>query len=263
MAHALPSKPEPFASVVFTLSTHNPYQIPPQYAGVLPKGELPIHQTVAYFDQALEKFFETAATMPWYKTHAVRDHRRPYRAAITNTSPRMIDSYRVPIIFYHPGRQLPRGKTRPCGATCRHRPQHLGFLGHRGGPSCPSAIRFLIAPTTGWPSVKRQAIFGSRIRIIIWNIAKTRRAGYFVMAKLDTPITDRPEVQSAWKRSSKPRSSGLPTGSRKIVCISSPGQGISLTLPRPASCRGSGACRRNRRARAWPLLVCFSPICKL
>ena len=54
-------------TAVFTLSTHNPYQIPPQYEGVLPKGELPIHQTVAYFDRALEKFFETAATMPWYK----------------------------------------------------------------------------------------------------------------------------------------------------------------------------------------------------
>ena len=43
MARELSRRPQPFASVVFTLSTHNPYQIPPQYQGLLPKGELPIH----------------------------------------------------------------------------------------------------------------------------------------------------------------------------------------------------------------------------
>ena len=97
MARALSQRPEPFASVVFTLSTHNPYQIPPQYEGLLPKGELPIHWTVAYFDRALEKFFTTAATMPWYK-HTLfvitGDHIGPQQTI----SPRMIDSYRVPII---------------------------------------------------------------------------------------------------------------------------------------------------------------------
>ena len=67
MARELARRPQPFASVVFTLSTHNPYKVPTQYQGTFPRGELPIHETVAYFDHALQKFFETAEQMPWYK----------------------------------------------------------------------------------------------------------------------------------------------------------------------------------------------------
>lgn len=107
VARQLNRRPQPFASVIFTLSTHNPYKIPPQYKNVLPHGTLPIHRTVAYFDLALKKFFETAAGMPWYKNTLfviTGDHIGPTE----KIADRMIDNYRVPIVFFHPGRELPR-----------------------------------------------------------------------------------------------------------------------------------------------------------
>src|SRR5262249_40471257 len=50
----LTSYKEPFASVVFTLSSHNPYKIPAQYEGVFRKGELPILESVGYVDYSMK-----------------------------------------------------------------------------------------------------------------------------------------------------------------------------------------------------------------
>lgn len=58
---------QPFFSSVFTLSSHHPYNIPAQYRGKLATGKLPIHQSIAYTDMALKKFFETAASKPWFE----------------------------------------------------------------------------------------------------------------------------------------------------------------------------------------------------
>ena len=80
--------------------------MPPHYEGVFPKGELPIHEIVGYLDHALAKFFETAEKMPWYRNTLfviTGDHIGPPKTV----APRMIDNYRVPIVFFHPGRKLP------------------------------------------------------------------------------------------------------------------------------------------------------------
>jgi phosphoglycerol transferase MdoB-like AlkP superfamily enzyme len=57
---------EPFCASVFTLSSHQPFTIPGKYAGVFPKGTLPIHESVGYTDHALRLFFETAKKQAWY-----------------------------------------------------------------------------------------------------------------------------------------------------------------------------------------------------
>jgi uncharacterized sulfatase len=118
----------PFATVLFTLSTHNPYAIPPQYAGLFPKGDLPIHETVAYFDHALKKFFETAEKMPWYKNTlfvVTGDHIGPAKAV----SPRMIDNYRIPLVFFHPGRPLPKVSPERITQHVDIGPSLLDYLG--------------------------------------------------------------------------------------------------------------------------------------
>jgi phosphoglycerol transferase MdoB-like AlkP superfamily enzyme len=93
---------EPFASVIFTLSSHNPYKIPPQYQGAFPKGEIPILESFGYVDYSLRKFFETAEKMPWYKNTLfiiTGDH----TAAPRTSYRRLIEAYRVPLILFHPG----------------------------------------------------------------------------------------------------------------------------------------------------------------
>jgi uncharacterized sulfatase len=57
-ANQLSTKKGPFFSSVFTLSSHDPYQIPEQYRSIFTANELPIHKAVQYTDHSLRQFFK-------------------------------------------------------------------------------------------------------------------------------------------------------------------------------------------------------------
>ena len=95
---------QPFAAVIYTLSSHHPY--------TLPKGfEIPqeaylwsgFEKTVYYADCALRDFFEEAATKTWYDStlfvitadHANTEHYMPEYSNIWGM-------YSIPIAFYMP-----------------------------------------------------------------------------------------------------------------------------------------------------------------
>jgi phosphoglycerol transferase MdoB-like AlkP superfamily enzyme len=97
---------QPFLASIFTLSSHHPYSIPPQYAGLFRKGNLPIQQAVMYADFSLRKFFKTASKMPWYKNtlfvlsadHTSESWLPQYR--------NRVGEFRIPIVFFKPGSNL-------------------------------------------------------------------------------------------------------------------------------------------------------------
>ncbi|WP_324671194.1 LTA synthase family protein [Hymenobacter sp. GOD-10R] len=103
----LGKQPEPFFSTLFTLSSHEPFTVPAQYQGRFPAGDLPIHATIGYTDNALRKFFAAASRQPWYKhtlfillaDHTSQTSRAGYQNAL--------GSYKTPLLLFHPGRQLP------------------------------------------------------------------------------------------------------------------------------------------------------------
>ena len=106
MARELTQLPEPFFSTVFTLSSHHPFRVPDQYKGQLPKGEIPYHQSIAYTDLALRRFFETASRQPWYQRTLfvlVADHAVPGVLREYKTS---AGAFRVPIILFDPSGEL-------------------------------------------------------------------------------------------------------------------------------------------------------------
>jgi phosphoglycerol transferase MdoB-like AlkP superfamily enzyme len=95
---------EPFMSTLFTVSSHDPFQIPARYKGKFPKGPLPIYETMGYTDNALRKFFDSVKTKPWFKNtlfvitadhSATFAHYPRYQTSVGNFS--------VPILFYAPG----------------------------------------------------------------------------------------------------------------------------------------------------------------
>lgn len=97
---------EPFASALFTLSSHDPYTIPQGYTGRFPKGKLKIHETIGYTDHALRQFFKTAAKQPWYKRtlfiitgdHTQKTSRKGYN--------NKVGMHKVPLILFHPARSF-------------------------------------------------------------------------------------------------------------------------------------------------------------
>lgn len=104
---------QPFFSTIFTISSHNPYIIPEKYKGKFPKGTTKIHESIAYSDYALKRFFETASLQEWYKNTLfviTADHtsseptEKKYK---TN-----VGKFRVPILFFDPSNPSIIGKNQ-------------------------------------------------------------------------------------------------------------------------------------------------------
>jgi len=101
-ANELNTKPEPFFSSVFTISSHHPYTIPKQYKGKFAKGNLPLHETIGYTDYALKQFFKYAQNMPWFKNTLfvfTADHSAQSNSFFYKTR---IGRYAVPFFIYSP-----------------------------------------------------------------------------------------------------------------------------------------------------------------
>ena len=98
---------EPFATSVFTASSHHPFNIPTEYKDVFKEEEgHPILKCVRYTDNALKKFFETAEKQDWYKNTLfviTADHTNAslHEEYLTDAG-----LFRVPIIFYMPSEKI-------------------------------------------------------------------------------------------------------------------------------------------------------------
>ena len=91
---------EPFATTLFSVSSHHPYELPEKYAGKFPEGRIPINKCIRYTDMALQKFFDSARKMPWFKNtlfvitadHAVDSDILEYYTSVNH--------FAIPILFY-------------------------------------------------------------------------------------------------------------------------------------------------------------------
>lgn len=106
-ARQLGRQPQPFFATVFTLTSHDPFQVPAQYRGRFPKGQLPIHQAIGYTDWALRRFFQAASRQPWYRNTLfvlLADHTSQ---SIEPGYQNLLGAYKTPLLLLHPGRPLP------------------------------------------------------------------------------------------------------------------------------------------------------------
>lgn len=93
---------QPFASAVFTLSSHQPYKVPDSYQNQFSGGPIEILKSIQYADYALKKFFEAAEKQPWFSNTLfvlVADHTG---RAYSKNFDHEIGSYQIPILFYSP-----------------------------------------------------------------------------------------------------------------------------------------------------------------
>lgn len=102
-ANTLDTFREPFFSTIFSVSSHHPYKVPPQYKDVFKKGPLPLMECIGYTDMALRKFFEKVSHAPWYK-HTLfvisADHSTvAYDPVYQNPWGHVA----IPILLFHPG----------------------------------------------------------------------------------------------------------------------------------------------------------------
>ena len=123
---------QPFLASVFTLSSHHPFAIPKKYRETFKdEGKYKLHKCIRYTDHALMKFFASAALQPWYKNTIFvicADH-----ASSKTTHEEYkteLGHFRVPIIFFDPSGELPRGCMDGIAQQIDIMPTLLGYLGY-------------------------------------------------------------------------------------------------------------------------------------
>ncbi len=97
--------PQPFASAIFTLTSHHPFNIPEHLNLNLAPGAAPIIQSIKYTDFALKKYFECAKSKKWFNDTLfifVADHTGP--SLDLNAS--FKSKFEIPILFYSPAIKL-------------------------------------------------------------------------------------------------------------------------------------------------------------
>jgi len=105
-ASTLNKTESPFLGVIFSLSSHSPFDVPIQYQNKFPKGTLPIHETLGYADYSLRKFFETAQKMKWFNNTLfiiTADHPSTFYHKEYNSN---MAFFKVPIILYNPNNNI-------------------------------------------------------------------------------------------------------------------------------------------------------------
>jgi phosphoglycerol transferase MdoB-like AlkP superfamily enzyme len=120
---------QPFATTIFSVSSHHPYEVPEKYKGKFPEGRLPINKCIHYTDHSLQKFFELARTMPWFKNtlfvitadHAVDSDIKGYYTSVNH--------FAIPIIFYKPDGSL-KGIDTDLAEQIDILPTILGYLNY-------------------------------------------------------------------------------------------------------------------------------------
>ena len=128
MIDQLDTYKQPFFSGVFTLSSHQPYTIPPGFKDRFPKGKLEIHESIGYLDESLRLFFEKAKTKDWYENTLfiiTADHTQKL------SNPDFLNNlgrYRTPLMFFHPTIDLTRVDNNKVAQQADIMPSVLDFL---------------------------------------------------------------------------------------------------------------------------------------
>lgn len=97
---------KPFVTAVFTLSSHHPYKLPPDYKDSFKNIKKPIHKTVKYVDNCLRDFFKSIENEKWFKNtvfiitadHSAENFTRYYKSSS--------GKYEIPLLVYQPEKPM-------------------------------------------------------------------------------------------------------------------------------------------------------------
>src|SRR5690606_8998342 len=98
---------QPFVSGLFSLSSHHPFRLPPDY---IPSGVVdhPFLESMRYTDYSLKYFFEIAKRQAWYKNtlFVITSDHTSLTSNHSGTYSTSLGKYRIPLIIFKPDSDL-------------------------------------------------------------------------------------------------------------------------------------------------------------
>ena len=104
-AEELKNQSKPIFATLFNISTHGPYMVPEKYSETLPKGVMSSHQSLAYTDLAIQKFFYSIENEDWFNNTVfvfIADH---WAKRTDLEFKNAVGRYRIPFFIYDPQNQ--------------------------------------------------------------------------------------------------------------------------------------------------------------
>jgi len=101
---------QPFLSTIYTITSHSPFKLPKHRDDDFGPEQKPIYRSIRYVDEALQHFFETVATQPWFNNTLfvlVADHVNIITYDEYRTSSEL---FAVPVAFYKPDGSLQKNE---------------------------------------------------------------------------------------------------------------------------------------------------------
>ncbi len=124
--------PQPFLGGVFTLSSHHPFNVPDKYKDVFKdESDQALHKCIRYADHSLRLFFEEARKQPWFDNTIfviTADHSSSKRSHAEYKT--VMGQLRVPILFYDPSGEMPRGCYPGVAQQIDIMPTLLNYMGY-------------------------------------------------------------------------------------------------------------------------------------
>lgn len=131
MEKTITKQKKPFFATVFSLSSHDPFQVPEEYKDDFKEGDVPLHKCIKYADFALKKFFENAAKEEWFNNtlfvitgdHCNQIFYDEYNKTLNRTA--------IPILFFMPGDKNFKGVDNDWAQHIDIYPTVLDILGYK------------------------------------------------------------------------------------------------------------------------------------
>ncbi len=123
---------QPFVASVFTLSSHHPFRVPDKYKDrFTDEGIFELNKCIRYADYSIGRFFESARKEAWFENTIFvlcADHTS---AKIAHDEYRNeMGELRIPILFYDPSGELPRGRQPGIAQQIDIMPTLLNYIGY-------------------------------------------------------------------------------------------------------------------------------------
>lgn len=127
-ANCIDTLAQPFFSTIFTLSSHHPYNIPKKHKERFNNFNSRFKNTIEYTDYALQRFFKTAQTMPWFENTLFvisADHTGVSKDEYFSND---IGKVSIPIVYFHHNSNL-KGKYKKVSQQIDIYPSIIDYIG--------------------------------------------------------------------------------------------------------------------------------------